>query len=243
MHKLGSLENGEELLALASGSDQLATYYQGCVVNGVRFIAVNRDKNRTTQNSGVSAAGTEGFDYYGTLEDIITLSFTGTYVVTLFKCKWFNTNPTRKRTVVENNITSINVNGEWYKDEPFILGTQANQVFYIDDLLRGRNWKVVEKVDHRQIWDIGDDIEASDDIDFVHDTNSTDFVLTVELGDLILISDQPATDAGINEDIDDSQTVVENDEVEDVDDDELLVEYCDDENCNPIDGNDSDYSL
>ena len=58
-----------------------------------------------------------------------------------------------------------------------------------------------------------------------------------------MISDQPAIDACINEDIDDNQTVVENDEVEDVDDDELLVEYCDDENCNSIDGNDSDYSV
>ena len=89
---------------------------------------------------------------------------------------------------------------------------KAKQVFYIDDLLRGHNWKLEEKVDHRQIWDIEDDMEAADDIDFVHDTNSTDFVLTVELGDLILISDQPATDAGIDEDIDDSQTIVENDE-------------------------------
>ena len=67
--------------------------------------------------------------------------------------------------------------------------------------------------------------------------------MTVELGELILISDQHATDAGIGKDIDDSQTIVENDEVEDFDDDELLVEYCDDENCNPIDGNDSDYSV
>ena len=135
------------------------------------------------------------------------------------------------------------MNGEWYKDEPFILATQAKQVFCINDLLRGRNWKVVEKVDHRQIWDIEDDMEAADDIDFVHDTNSTDFVLTVELGELILISDQPATDAGIEEVSHDSETLVENDEVEDVDDDELLVEYCDDENCNLIDGNDSDYSV
>ena len=133
MHKLGSLENGEELLALASGSDQLATYYQGCVVNGVRFIAVNRDKHCTTKNSGVSAAGIEGFDYYDTVEVIITLSFSGTFVVTLFQCKWFNKNPTGKRTIVENNMTSINVNGEWYKDESFILATQTKQVFYIDD--------------------------------------------------------------------------------------------------------------
>ena len=84
-------------------------------------------------------------------------------------------------------------------------------------------------------------MEAYDDIDFVHDTNSTDFVLTVELGELILISNQPATDIGIDEEDDDNYTIVENDEVGDVDDDELLVDFCEDENCNLTDGNDSDY--
>ncbi|XP_060966845.1 uncharacterized protein LOC115703952 [Cannabis sativa] len=59
LHKSGSLENGKELLALASGSDHLGTYYEGCIVNGVRFMATKRDEKRSTQNSGVFVAGTE----------------------------------------------------------------------------------------------------------------------------------------------------------------------------------------
>ncbi|XP_060972408.1 uncharacterized protein LOC133038317 [Cannabis sativa] len=85
LHKLGTLQNGDELLALASGSDYLATFYEGCVVNGVRFIASKRDQKRKTQNSGVTVAGTEGFNYYGTLEDVITISYTGAYTLSLFE--------------------------------------------------------------------------------------------------------------------------------------------------------------
>ncbi|KAM6577970.1 hypothetical protein CsatB_029807 [Cannabis sativa] len=180
LQKLGTLQNGDELLALASGSDYLATFYEGCVVNGVRFIASKRDQKRKTQNSGVTIAGTEGFNYYGTLEDVITISYTGAYTVTLFECKWYNTNPLRKKTITENNITSINTRGYWYQDEPYILANQAKQVFYLEDPLRGRDWKVVEDISHRQIWDINDN-EDEIDVDVVSDSNSSNFVLTVDV--------------------------------------------------------------
>ena len=194
-------------------------------MNGVRLISYNRDQNRTTQNSGVSVAGTEGFNYYGQLEEILQLSFTGAYSVTLFRCKWFNTNLKNKKIITKNNITSINISGEWYKDEPFILASQAKQVFYIDDPVRGRDWKVVQEVNHRQVWDYPDASEMITDIDVVHDTNSSNFVLTVDLGELVVQqSDAPATqvnipyqipsvlqddDAFINDDEDDTKDNIE----------------------------------
>ena len=36
----------------------------------------------------------------------------------------------------------------------FILVTQAQQVFYLDDYKNGHNWKVVQKVNHRHIRDV-----------------------------------------------------------------------------------------
>ncbi|KAM6571366.1 hypothetical protein CsatA_015446 [Cannabis sativa] len=240
-HKSGSLENGKELLALASGSDHLGTYYEGCIVNGVRFMATKRDEKRSTQNSGVFVAGTEGFNYYGTLTEVLKLTFTGVYSVTLFKCKWYNTNPRRKKTIVENLITSINVSGVWYKDDPYILASQAKQVFYLDDLLRGKNWKIVENVNHRQIWDIVDD-DANVETDLVHDTNSSNFVLTVDLGELILLPNQPLIDIGtepsspVNEDdrnVDDEDATEESDE-------EILVDLCEDDVNDHLVNNDSD---
>ncbi|XP_060968686.1 uncharacterized protein LOC133036192 [Cannabis sativa] len=243
LHKLGSLENGEELLALACGSDHLVTYYEGVVVNGVRYMVAERDKKRTTQNSGVSVAGTEGFNYYGTLEDVMMFTFCGVYSVTLFRCKWFNTNPQRKKTIIENNIISINVSGEWYKDDPFILATQAKQVFYLDDLLRGRHWKIVENVNHRQIWDIEED---EDDEDVVHDLSSSNFRLTVDIGELIL---QPADVATIidptqNLNVNQPDENVVDGDVDDVIDDEvdeLLIDRCEDDIDSENDECDSDY--
>ncbi|KAM6554842.1 hypothetical protein CsatB_015604 [Cannabis sativa] len=217
LQKLGTLQNGDELLALASGSDYLATFYEGCVVNGVRFIASKRDQKRKTQNSGVTVAGTEGFNYYGTLEDVITISYTGAYTVTLFECKWYNTNPLRKKTITENNITSINTRGYWYQDEPYIL---ANQ-------------------------DINDN-EDETDVDVVSDSNSSNFVLTVDLGELIMQSNEPPVIVESSDQLVDSE--IENNELdenyvaEEVDD--LLVEHVEDENVNLVnDGNDSDSSV
>ncbi|KAM6542647.1 hypothetical protein CsatB_007094 [Cannabis sativa] len=241
LHKSGSLDNGKELLALASGSDHLGTYYEGCIVNGVRFMATKRDEKRSTQNSGVFVAGTEGFNYYGTLTEVLKLTFTGVYSITLFKCKWYNTNPRRKKTIVENLISSINVSGVWYKDDPYILASQAKQVFYLDDLLRGKNWKIVENVNHRQIWDIVDD-DPNVEIDLVHDTNSSNFVLTVDLGELILLPNQPPIDIGtepsspVNEDdrnVDDEDATEESDE-------EILVDLCEDDVNDHLVNNDSD---
>ncbi|KAM6580121.1 hypothetical protein CsatA_003895 [Cannabis sativa] len=214
LHKLGTLENGEELLALACGSDHLVTYYEGVLVNGVRYMVVERDKKRTTQNSGVSVAGTEGFNYYGTLEDVMMFTFCGVYSVTLFRCKWFNTNPQRKKTIIENNIISINVSGEWYKDDPFILATQAKQ--------------------------------DEDDEDVVHDLSSSNFQLTVDLGELILQPSEVATiiDTAQNLNLnqaDENDVDGDADNVIDDEGDELLIDRCEDDIVSENDECDSDY--
>ena len=51
-------------------------------------------------------------------------------------------------------MTTIQVSATWYDNDPFILATQAQQVFYLDDYKNGYNWKVVQKVNHRHIWDV-----------------------------------------------------------------------------------------
>ena len=68
-------------------------------------------------------------------------------------------------------------------------------------------------------------------------------VLTVDLGELIMQSDQPAAYVGADEDGDDEVDMSEHEDVADAED-ELVVELCEDENVSPItDGNDSDYSV
>ena len=84
--------------------------------------------------------------------------------------------------VTENNITSIDINGEAYKDDQFILASQAKHVFYVADLSRGPNWRVVQHVKHRSIWDITDD--GLSDIDLLQHNSSSNFTLFVDLGNL-----------------------------------------------------------
>lgn len=145
----------KELSALSMGARGEARTCTACIVNGVRFMVLTRDAHRTTQNSGVHTVGENGEKYYGQLEEIIELRYPYGYSTVLFRCKWFDT---RRGVICENNITSIDTQREWHRDDQLIFATQAKQVFYIREPSRGdqRNnhrW-VVEEVNHRKIWDL-----------------------------------------------------------------------------------------
>ena len=139
-----------------------------------------------TQNSGVLVPGVDNKNLYGQLEEVIVMSYFAGCSVVLFKCKWFDTDLTNSRMKHENNITSIFTKFEWYKDDKFILATQAKQIFYLDDLKNDRDWKIVEEVHHRNVWDTPAADEQLDpiEIDVMHDTISSDFQLFVDLGPL-----------------------------------------------------------
>ncbi|GKV22333.1 hypothetical protein SLEP1_g32213 [Rubroshorea leprosula] len=71
-------------------------------------------------------------NYYGSLKEIIELSYFDSYVhqsVILFKCEWYDIN---KGIVVQptSSIVDINPRFKLQTDEPFILASQAQQVFY-----------------------------------------------------------------------------------------------------------------
>ena len=59
---------------------------------------------------------------------------------------------------------------EWFTEKPFILATQAKQVFYIQDLVKGREWEIVQECNQRGIWDIPE----------VDPTTSASIPLTIE---------------------------------------------------------------
>ena len=66
------------------------------------------------------------------------------------------------KTFYKNYITSINISSYWFEDDPFLLANQVNPVFYLDDIKKGENWKVVQKVNHRHIWEIPSEPEVDD---------------------------------------------------------------------------------
>ncbi|TYK06669.1 gag/pol protein [Cucumis melo var. makuwa] len=133
----------------------------GCIVDGVRFHMIDRDFRRTTQNNGVmvvgesSASESDNNNFYGVLDQVLSIQYPMGCHVWLFKCRWFNTNKNKNhRTHVELGYKSINTSHFWFPEESVILATQVHQVFYIDNPKNGRNWKVIQVVQNKRIWDI-----------------------------------------------------------------------------------------
>ncbi|KAL0463383.1 UNVERIFIED_CONTAM: hypothetical protein Slati_0225900 [Sesamum latifolium] len=109
---------------------------------------------KKTQNFGVVVKVEEEYglrDYYGMLTDIIQLDYLGNHQVVLFKCDWFEGKSIQKD---KYNCTSINRSKLWKTNEPYVLTSQVQQVFYVDDIKLGNNWKVVIEAQARSSWNI-----------------------------------------------------------------------------------------
>ncbi|KAL2491520.1 Uncharacterized protein Adt_27148 [Abeliophyllum distichum] len=91
-----------------------------------------------------------------------------------------------RRRINENNVTSIDMSAEAFKDDRFILASQAQQVFYIEDSSRGPNWQVVQVVHHRSTWDMMG--SNATEIDLLHNNNSSHLSLIIDHGNLEHIS-------------------------------------------------------
>ncbi|KAH7674027.1 hypothetical protein IHE45_08G044400 [Dioscorea alata] len=137
----GLQEVSDGLFSLACGPDRHVGKYIGCIVNGVRFHTKERDFHLRSQNSGVMVKGMheeEENDFYGVLTNIIQLDYIKGCEVVMFKCNCFG-----------------------------LDAIQAKQVFYLDDIKLGKNWKVVQKFHHRHLYDIPEieQIEGSEMFD------------------------------------------------------------------------------
>lgn len=197
MKSQNSLEVHKELYALSMRARINVRTYTACIVNGVRFMVLGRDSQRTMQNSGVLAVDENNVKYYGQLEDIIEVDYPYGYSTVLFRCKWFD--PCRYST--DNDITIVNTEHEWNKEDQLIFASQAKQVFYIQEPSRGKQknnhrW-VVEHVNHRKIWDVplhddriedvqndsvqNVDNDLAESLDVVHNNSSSNCNLVIDL--------------------------------------------------------------
>ncbi|XP_042964767.1 uncharacterized protein LOC122298991 [Carya illinoinensis] len=147
----------DEIYALACGPDKWAASYAGCIMNRIRFQTKDREGHRRTQNSGLVVRGehqSNPIDLYGVLNDIIELRYMGWHKVYLFQCDWWDVSDKRKGIRVGDHLTSLNTSRTWYKDEPFALACQAQQVFYLKDISVAGNWYVVHKIKNRNVYNI-----------------------------------------------------------------------------------------
>ena len=138
------------------------TCFDGYVVNGYRFHTKTRAKNLSTQNCGVvvkSDVHSGGKEYFGVLKEIIELDYGNNHKVILFDCEWydvFSENLGIKRETY--GITTVNVKRFLKTNEPYVLASQVEQLYYVRDHVH-QNWQVVVKTNPRNFYDIPSDDE------------------------------------------------------------------------------------
>lgn len=141
----------KELHSLGREPQAYACYSQ-CSVNGVRFVVHDSDENKRTQNSGVMVEDGD-LSYYGIINNIIELRYANGMPVVVFKCTWYNTDPSdRGSTKRDYGLLSVDTSTSWFKNWPYCLATTARQVYYLEDLKAGETWKVVNIVSHRGVY-------------------------------------------------------------------------------------------
>ena len=140
---------------LAFGPREMVLSWEGYDVNGYTFYTERQDKKSTSiQNSGVTleASSTEYSSandnspmdatqsYYGIIEDIWELDYSD-FQVTVFNCKWADIS--RRGLKRDNCGFNLLKMDKWREnEEPFILASQAKQVFYIGDKVE-KGWSVI----------------------------------------------------------------------------------------------------
>ena len=151
-------EVDEDLFSLACGPDFRVRKYSSCIVNGVRFNTVDRDKNKKTQNSGVMSQSSHNgqvTDFFGTLKEIIQLEYNQKErSIVLFKCDWFKLDGKKTEVKDDGFFKSINVGSLWYKNDCYILATHARKVFYLPNTRLEKNWQVVQTFDHKHLYNV-----------------------------------------------------------------------------------------
>lgn len=137
---------------ISSGPSKNVLRYHSYIVDGFTFYTKDIDSVRAVQNSGVSlVAKTMQFAsakdkkpvesdmiFYGVIEEIWELDYT-MFRIPLFKCCWVSNSGMR---VDDLGMTLVNFNKIGFKDDSFILASQAQQVFYVSDP-NDRNWSIV----------------------------------------------------------------------------------------------------
>lgn len=130
--------NNHLIQDLAKGPLNTVNVYTGYYVNGYKFHTEGRSANRMTVNCGVCIKGTnysdQSSDYYGKLIEVLEVEYPTLPIkrTVLFHCEWFDPTPNVGVKIhLMYNIVDVNQRRRFHKYEPFVLASQAQQVYYI----------------------------------------------------------------------------------------------------------------
>ena len=156
---------------------KMAKSFSTYSVNGCNFHTYSYGAGRATQCFGVSViAKTSSYSsvndrnptlgevtYYGRIIDIVELNYVNEGDVVLFKCEWVTN--TGVRDLEPFGIRQVNFNHvektEDINSEPFILASQAKQVYYLEDPVE-KDWHAVVCPTIRDYYDMQPAIDDYD---------------------------------------------------------------------------------
>ncbi|XP_021736214.1 uncharacterized protein LOC110702775 [Chenopodium quinoa] len=133
-------------------------------VGGFNFHTQSYGKHKYTLNYGVCVSIEDGGEYFGILNDIIELVYTGPekeYKTILFSCSWMDCG--KGMNIHEQyKLVEVNHTKKYPKYDPFVLSYQVSQVYYASypSLKRDRvQWWVVFRTQARLVIDAPVDLE------------------------------------------------------------------------------------
>nr|XP_016511071.1 PREDICTED: uncharacterized protein LOC107828309 [Nicotiana tabacum] len=134
------------LYSLARGPFDGVQRFKRYEINGFRFHTKQLEGNRVKQNSGVLVQGImngQNIDYYDVLTEIVELQYPEGNRIVLSKCDWMDVDHIGKGVKIDkHSVVSINTNRKLVTNEPFVLASQVEQVFYVKNNLHP-NWSIV----------------------------------------------------------------------------------------------------
>nr|XP_028956335.1 uncharacterized protein LOC114824099 [Malus domestica] len=164
----------EDLCWLANYPSRVVTKYKSHIIHGFRFRTKSVDDKHKNQNCGVfvpaNVPGAIGqVNCYGRVIDMFEVRYCGPTeagdrgrAVMLFKCEWVNSESPRGMKTDQYGFTLVNFNRLGFKEDPFILASQALQAFYVEDTIE-KDWHVVVRTQPRDLFDVLEDNDALDD--------------------------------------------------------------------------------
>jgi hypothetical protein len=152
-------EMGEKLVRHYRGPRETAVRYNKYVVNDKLFRTLAFDVRKRTQNSGMCILTVDGDTYFGKLIEMIEVEYFDRTKYVMFKCKWADSTRDNGYKVDEYGLIFVNYKnlvhrGEIITNEPYVLTSQVDQVFYVEDE-RDRDWACTVKTKLGNVYDVG----------------------------------------------------------------------------------------
>ncbi|CAN6541280.1 unnamed protein product [Malus baccata var. baccata] len=136
---------------------RVVSRYKSHIVHGFKFRIKFVDDKHKNQNCGVFVPA----NVPGAIGQVNCYGGRGRAVM-LFKCEWVNSESPRGMRIDQYGFTMVNFNRLGFKEDPFILASQALQAFYVEDTIE-KDWHVVVRMHPRDLFDVLEDSDAIQD--------------------------------------------------------------------------------